>query len=125
MADLLALSSRVIDSGNVDEPVNRITNELTEVADGLAVVESFSHSVVVDSGDGLVAFDASHANTGEAVASAIAGWSKDPVSHLVYTHGHADHVGGSGAFSAAFGEMTVVGHDQVHQRFDRYRTTND
>ena len=47
MADLLSLSSRVIDSGVVDEPVNRVTNELSEVADGLAVVESFSHSVVL------------------------------------------------------------------------------
>lgn len=61
MADLLALSSRVIDSGTVDEPITRITNELSEVADGLAVVESFRHSVVLDAGDGLVAFDASHA----------------------------------------------------------------
>jgi hypothetical protein len=41
MADLLTLSSRVIDSGVVDEPVNRITNELSELADGLAIVESF------------------------------------------------------------------------------------
>ena len=65
MADLLALSSRVIDAGVADEPVNRITNELSELGDGLAIVESFSHSVVVDAGDGLVAFDASHARTGE------------------------------------------------------------
>jgi len=125
MDDLLALSADVIDNGDNGKPFNRITNELSEVADGLAVVESFSHSVVVDSGDGLIAFDASHANTGEAVAAAIDGWSKGPVSHLVYTHGHADHVGGSGAFEAAFGDMTVVGHDHVSQRFDRYRTTND
>ena len=77
MADLLALSSRVIDSGVVDEPVNRITNELSEVADGLAVVESFSHSVVLDAGEGLVAFDASHERTGAAVAAAIAGLDLD------------------------------------------------
>ena len=72
MADLLALSSRVIDSGVVDEPVNRITNELSELADGLAIVESFSHSIVLDAGEGLVAFDASHARTGADVVAAIA-----------------------------------------------------
>jgi glyoxylase-like metal-dependent hydrolase (beta-lactamase superfamily II) len=124
MADLLALSSRVIDSGNVDEPINRITNELSEVADGLAVVESFSHSVVLDAGDGLVAFDASHARTGSDVVAAIQGWSDTPVSHLVYTHGHADHVGGSPDFAAAYGDMTVVGHRKVEERFERYRYTN-
>lgn len=125
MADLLALSSRVIDSGVVDEPVNRITNELSEVADGLAVVESFSHSVVVDAGDGLVAFDASHARTGSEVVAAIRNWNRTPVTHLVYTHGHADHVGGSPDFAAAYGAMEVVGHRNVDARFDRYRYTND
>ena len=125
MADLLALSSRVIDSGIVDEPVNRITNELSELAEGLAIVESFSHSVVLDAGEGLVAFDASHARTGGDVVAAIRGWTATPVSHLVYTHGHADHVGGSTAFAAEYGDMAVVGHRNVDTRFDRYAYTNN
>ncbi len=125
MADLLDISSRIIDSGVADEPVNRVTNELSEVADGLAMVESFSHSIVLDAGDGLVALDASHARTGEAVVRAIRAWRRAPVTHLVYTHGHADHIGGSPAFAAAFGEPEVVGHRNVDARLDRYAYTND
>ncbi|MEP6298645.1 MAG: MBL fold metallo-hydrolase, partial [Ilumatobacter sp.] len=124
MDDLLQLSADIIESGDNDRPFNRITQELTEVADGLAVVESFSHSVLVDTGDGLVAFDASHEATGAAVVEAITGWTASPVSHLVYTHGHADHVGGSVAFDAAFDDMVVVGHENVARRFARYRDTN-
>ena len=95
----IELSNRVLDSGVVDQPVNRVTNELSELADGLAVVESFSHCAVWDSGDGLVCFDTSGAGSGRAVVSAIRDWSTEPFSHLVYTHGHVDHIGGSFAFA--------------------------
>ena len=130
MADLLALSAKVIDENRADGPVNRTTNELSELADGLAMVESFSHSVVWDSGEGLVAFDASHVNSGEAVVASVRTWRDLPFHTVVYTHGHVDHVGGSGYFAAqnartGFHEPSVVGHENVQRRFDRYRTTND
>ncbi|MCB1001710.1 MAG: MBL fold metallo-hydrolase [Acidimicrobiales bacterium] len=123
MADLLDLSSRIIDSGIADQPVNRTTGELSEVGDGLAMVESFSHSVVADTGDGLIAFDASGAHTGQQVVEAIKGWRNEPVRHLVYTHGHADHVGGSMFF--ADDHPIVVGHQNVAKRMDRYTYTNN
>jgi alkyl sulfatase BDS1-like metallo-beta-lactamase superfamily hydrolase len=130
MADLLALSSRVIDSGVPEDPHNRITQELSEVADDIAVVESFSHSIVLRTDGGLVAFDASGAATGRAVVEAIRGWSGEPFSHVVYTHGHVDHVGGSGAFAADAAERgaerpTFVGHENVPPRLARYELTND
>jgi alkyl sulfatase BDS1-like metallo-beta-lactamase superfamily hydrolase len=126
----IELSNRVLDSGVVDQPVNRVTNELSELADGLAVVESFSHCAVWDSGDGLVCFDTSGAGSGRAVVSAIRGWSTEPFSHLVYTHGHVDHIGGSFAFAEDAGTRghapaNVVGHENVNVRIDRYTATND
>lgn len=125
MADLIELSSRIIDSGVADEPVNRVTQELSELDDDLAIVESFSHSVVLRTEAGLVAFDASHSNTADAVTDAIAHWTPEPVTHLVYTHGHIDHVGGSRSFAAKWGEPEVLGHENVNTRFDRYIETND
>ncbi|HEY7628540.1 MAG TPA: alkyl sulfatase dimerization domain-containing protein [Ilumatobacteraceae bacterium] len=123
MADLLDISSRIIDSGVVDQPINRVTNQLSELAADLAIVESFSHSIAFDSGDGLVSFDASGVHTGEAVVRAIKGWRSARIATLVYTHGHADHVGGSTYFAAD--EPTVVGHENVAARLDRYDFTNN
>ncbi len=130
MADLIALSTKVVDSGRADEPVNRTTGELSEIADGLAMVESFSHVVTWNSGDGLVCFDTSHVNSGQQVVDSIRKWTSDPFNSLVYTHGHADHVGGSIAFAAnaaALGHNAprVIAHKNVQRRFDRYRYTND
>jgi glyoxylase-like metal-dependent hydrolase (beta-lactamase superfamily II) len=125
MADLIELSSRIIDSGVADVPVNRVTEELSEIGDGLAMVESFSHCALLDTADGLVAFDASGKASGRKVTQAIAGWRETPVTHLVYTHGHLDHVGGSPAFAERWGAPVVVGHENVGPRFERYQLTND
>lgn len=130
MADLLELSSRIIDSGEHSEPTNRVTNELTELADDLAIVESFSHCVVWNTGDGLVCFDTSGPATGAAVVEAVRRWSSSPVTHIVYTHGHADHVGGSGFFAAdaqtrGHAPTSVVGHRRVPDRLARYHDMND
>jgi alkyl sulfatase BDS1-like metallo-beta-lactamase superfamily hydrolase len=126
----IELSTKVIDSGIVDQPLNRVDNEITELATDLAIVESFSHSVVWDTGDGLMCFDASGAGSGEAVVQSIRTWRTAPISTLVYTHGHADHVGGSFAFandaiSKGAPAPHVIGHENVNKRIDRYTTTNE
>ncbi|MDH3754940.1 MAG: MBL fold metallo-hydrolase, partial [Acidimicrobiia bacterium] len=127
--DPVTLSNQIIDTGEVTGNFNRLTQELTEVAPGLAVIESFSHVWLVETGEGLVGFDTSGVITGAAVVEAMRGWRTDPVHSLVYTHGHVDHVGGSGAFIAdadARGHRrpTVFGHQAVLDRLDRYDRTN-
>lgn len=129
MADLLSMSSDIIDKGIDHGPINRINHELSEIAERLAVVEAFSHSVIFDTEDGLVVFDTSGAQGGQAVVKAIRGWRKAPFRHLIYTHGHIDHVGGSGAFladakSSGQGKPQVIAHAKVPERFTRYRLTN-
>ena len=129
MSELLGLSAAVIDgSRDLEEigPINRINNQLSEVADGIAVVESFSHSILFATDEGLLVFDTSGAMTGARVVEAIRSWTRDPFHSLVYTHGHVDHVGGCSAFLADAGDRPprILGHENVAKRMERYRRTN-
>jgi alkyl sulfatase BDS1-like metallo-beta-lactamase superfamily hydrolase len=128
MADLLALSTKIID-GCLEGPVNRLTFELSELDDEIALVESFSHVVAFRTGDGLLLFDASLADLAPTVLGALRSWSTDRVDTLVYTHGHVDHVGGARAIldeASGRGDPrpSVVAHEAVPERFRRYDLTN-
>jgi alkyl sulfatase BDS1-like metallo-beta-lactamase superfamily hydrolase len=132
MADLLALSSAVIDEGKgADEvgPINRINHQLSVIADGVAMVEAFSHCVLFETDDGLVAFDTSNPQGGPRVVEEIRRWRNQRFNTVIYTHGHVDHVGGCGAFIAdaeaqGHPRPCVAGHENVPKRFDRYNLTN-
>ena len=127
MADLLTLSADVIDGRlELDRagPLNRINHTLSEINDGLAVVEAFSHCIAFQTDDGLVTFDTSNEHGGQRCVEAIRGWSDSRFNALVFTHGHIDHVGGAGAFMADSASATVVAHENVALRFERYRLTN-
>ena len=137
-SELLDHSAAIVDAwstpggpppGAPEGPTNRVTNELSELGDGLAVVESFSHVVAFRTDEGLVLFDASSVFTGKGVTASLRAWADDPIHSLVYTHGHVDHVGGSGALLADGEERghaapRVIGHENVEARFDRYRFTD-
>ena len=128
--DPIELSSKVIDEGVAEEPTNRVTNNLSEISSGIAVVESFSHMIAIRTDDGLVTFDSSGEQSGGAVVESLRKWSVDPIHSLVYTHGHLDHVGGSGAIIADaekrnYRHPTVFGHENIPHRFTRYQRTND
>jgi len=127
--DLFALSDRIISEGVANEPVNRMNFELSELTDNCAMVEAFSHVIVMKTDDGLVAFDTSGALGGEAVVKAIRTWDESRFNSLIYTHGHIDHVGGCGCFITdaeckKHPAPKVIGHENVAKRFDRYNMTN-
>lgn len=123
------LSTRLIDEGINNVAPNRITHELSELDDNIALIEAFSHVVALKTGDGVVAFDTSSAPSGKSVIAALRGWTSDPVNTIVYTHGHVDHVGGSRNFArdaadAGHAAPRVVAHKKVSVRLDRYESTD-
>lgn len=132
MADLLGMSAAVIDgtrSAADIGPINRINHQLSPIADGIAMVEAFSHCILFETDDGLVAFDTSNPAGGRKVVDEVRRWRSDRFHTIVYTHGHVDHVGGCGAFiadAAAAGHPRprVAGHANVPARFDRYLLTD-
>ena len=127
--NIFDLSARVIDERITSVKVNRVTLELSELGDGLALVEAFSHVYAVATDAGIVCFDTSGRRAGPPAVAALRAWNQSPFSTLVYTHGHVDHVGGSAAFAADAADRgdpapEVVGHSRVGARFERYRLTN-
>ncbi|MCP4959148.1 MAG: MBL fold metallo-hydrolase [Actinomycetia bacterium] len=125
----LAVSTRIIDENDTKTRPNRIIHELNELTDGVALVEAFSHVIVVDTDDGVVLVDSSGPGGGSKVVSAFRGWTDRRVHSIVYTHGHVDHVGGSRAFAAdaedrGHPKPRVVGHVAVNKRLERYEFTN-
>ncbi|MDP6077122.1 MAG: MBL fold metallo-hydrolase, partial [Acidimicrobiales bacterium] len=74
--DPVELSSRIIDTGTAEPPHNRVTGELTQVDDDIAVVESFSHCWVIRTDEGLVCFDTS--GSGTRIVASIRNWTDAP-----------------------------------------------
>jgi alkyl sulfatase BDS1-like metallo-beta-lactamase superfamily hydrolase len=133
MGDLLELSARFVDGTDPGAeglgPVNRITLELSELADDLAMVESFSHVVAFRTTDGLVLFDTTLEPLARTALARIRDWDDGPVTTVVYTHGHIDHVGGGRAVleeAAERGDTPphIVAQEAVLDRFARYDLTN-
>lgn len=101
---------------------------LEEYAPGIAFVSGFANAVAIDTGEGLVVVDTGSQLTGAMIHGAIRGWTRAPADTIVYTHGHADHV--MGAFlwdddstSAGGARPTVIAHELVPKRFERYVKT--
>lgn len=131
MTDLLGLSAKIIDEGVAESPgmFNRVNRELSEVGDGVAVVEAFSHVISFDTGNGLVLFDTSLESHARPIIESLRKWRDAPVDTIAFTHGHVDHIGGAKAFvdhalDRGDRRPRFVAHENVDPRIDRYTLTS-
>jgi alkyl sulfatase BDS1-like metallo-beta-lactamase superfamily hydrolase len=104
------------------------SGQLAEIQDGVAFVDAFANSAVVDTDAGLVAVDTSGVFHAKAVHETIRRWSPSRLDTAIFTHGHIDHVFGVELYEAeaeAYGwaPPTVIAHEALEARFDRYILT--
>ncbi len=121
---LLELSDRILRGQEqiTDHHPMRPRNQIEEVGDGVAFVDSFANVAVFATPDGLCLVDTGSVFAAPAIHTAVRSWSKERATTAVYTHGHIDHVFGTALFEAE-GPMRVIAHDAVSPRFERYRRT--
>ncbi|HEU5149827.1 MAG TPA: MBL fold metallo-hydrolase [Iamia sp.] len=127
MTDLLALSDRILAGEAAIEDHHPFSppNEIQEVGDGTAFLQSFANVSALRTGDGLALVDTGSPFVAPLVHERVRSWDPARLHTAVYTHGHIDHVFGTGPFeeeAAANGwpAVQVVAHEDIEARFDRY-----
>jgi glyoxylase-like metal-dependent hydrolase (beta-lactamase superfamily II)/sugar lactone lactonase YvrE len=71
-----------------------------EIGDGLYWVTDGSYQVIfLTTGEGVIVVDAPP-SMGDKILSAIAGVTDEPITHVIYSHHHADHIGGASMYPA-------------------------
>lgn len=89
---------------------------LVEVADGVHVAQGhgFSDIAFVHTGAGVLAIDAGGTpQNATAALDAYRAISTDPITHIVITHGHWDHVGGLNVLRGP--DTKVIGRSNLHR----------
>jgi glyoxylase-like metal-dependent hydrolase (beta-lactamase superfamily II) len=71
-------------------------------------------------GKGVVVFDAPQTMAGK-LLGAIASVTKEPVTHLVYSHSHLDHIGGASEFGPSVKIIASTGTAAMLRRFNDKR----
>ncbi len=101
---------------------------LAEVGAGAAFIPSFANVSAFTTTDGLVLVDTGSSFMARTVHQTVRGWTDERLHTAVYSHGHIDHVFGVPVFEEEAAERgwaapTVVAHEALPERFDRYVLT--
>lgn len=88
-----------------------------EINDGAYYVTSGAYDTMfVRTGNGVVVVDAPPL-LGENLLRAIKEVTDEPVTHLIYSHYHSDHIGAAGIFGDG---LTVISHDYTREMIQRW-----
>lgn len=131
MGEILEFAERAWQGAMTESAVHpgRVRLGLEELEDGLAFVSAFSNMAVLETERGLCFFDTSGPFHPRKIFDLVRHWSSARVDTAVYTHGHVDHVFGTGLFekqaeAEGWDPVEVIAHEACPARFDRYQLTN-
>jgi len=84
-----------------------------EVADGLYFATEGAYTTMfLTTGEGVIVVDAPP-TFGDRLVKAIAKITKEPITYVIYSHSHADHIGGAGQYPAS---ATYIAHADTKAR---------
>lgn len=83
--------------------VQEISGGLYWVTDGLYQV------IFLTTGQGVIAVDAPP-TLGERLLAAIRETTNEPITHVIYSHAHVDHIGSAAMFPS---NVTIIAHDET------------
>src|SRR3712207_2204336 len=76
--------------------------------DVYAVSSGGSNSMFLVTSDGVVVVDAPPA-IGDKIFAAVSNVTDRPITHLIYSHGHKDHIGAANLFE----NVTIIAHNET------------
>ncbi len=110
---------------NIFDPM---MGQLEVVEPGLAMFHGFANVAFAYGRGEMIAVDTSSRQMGAMAVEAIRKVTDEPITLIVYTHGHADHAFGTAAFikdaiTRGYSRPRIWAHEDVSGRFDRYART--
>lgn len=131
MGEILDFAERAWQGAMEESEIHpaRVRVGLEELDTGLASVSAFSNMAILETERGLCFLDTSGPFHARKVFDLVRDWSPARLDTAVYTHGHVDHVFGTGLFekqasAEGWEPARVIAHEACSARFDRYKLTN-
>jgi glyoxylase-like metal-dependent hydrolase (beta-lactamase superfamily II) len=94
--------------------------ELQEIKPGVYVVSAGgSNSIFLVTQEGVVVVDAPPA-IGDKIFAAVSNVTDKPITHLIYSHAHKDHIGAANLFE----NVTIIAHNETAKILNERNDTN-
>ena len=113
---LTALAQEPVPSGAYDPDVDLSNGYyVEEIGDGLYWATEGTYQIIfLTTGEGVIVVDAPPSMSGVTL-DAIASVTDEPITHVVYSHSHADHIAGAGIYPA---NATYIAHEETLRQLE-------